>query len=306
MNPRLLVVGCTFFLASCASGVLIAPISPTPSPPPLFGAPARSATFNYTGAQQNFVVPAGVTQLQITISGAQGGDAFNPVPGQYNWGVGGKGGSLTATVGVTPAESLAVFVGGKGGQGDMNGDGAGGYNGGASGAAFVIGRPGGGGGGGASDVRQGGTALTNRTVVASGGGGGGGPYQDGFTGNPCWCLGGGGTGGAGGLILGSDGSTGVEGNAGGGGGTDSFGGASRCGKNGVITNGAVGRGGGNGGVGCNGGAGGGGFYGGGNGTGSALGGGGGGGGSSFLAINARLKDPQPGPRSGDGQVIISW
>ncbi len=301
MAVRSLILACTILLAACSNGVFAALSQATPSPPPKFGSAPTSATFNYTGAQQNFVVPAGVTQLQITISGAQGGDSLNPVPGPYNWGVGGKGGSLTATVSVTAGESLAIFVGGKGGQGDINGSGAGGFNGGASGAAFAIGRPGGGGGGGASDIRQGGTALTNRTVVASGGGGGGAPYQDGLgPENPCWCLGGGGMGGAGGLTVGSDGAPNVGGYPGGGAGTQTSGGASRCG----VTDGALGMGGGNGGFGCTGGGGGGGFYGGGSGAGSPRGGGGGGGGSSFLT--GRLKDPQPGPRAGDGQVIISW
>ena len=170
-----------------------------------------SVTFAYTGAQQSFVVPAGVTQLTILAYGAAGGnnnDAQNPL---------GTGGSLSATISASAGATLALFVGGAG-AGPSTGaacppgypctPGAGGFNGGGFGgfSPYYSGD----GGGGASDVRLGGSALANRILVAAGGGGGGG--------------GGGGSGGAGGSTIGGNGTGGATGGTGGGGGTQSAGG----------------------------------------------------------------------------------
>lgn len=109
-------------------------------------------TFDFTGAPQTYVVPAGITSLRIEAEGAQGG---------ANWANNTNfGGRITATFDVTPGETLHVYVGGQGSL-------AGGWNGG--GAGDGAGR----GGGGASDVRRGGTALTDRIIVAGAGGGAG-------------------------------------------------------------------------------------------------------------------------------------
>lgn len=123
-----------------------------------------TVTFNATGASQSFVVPAGVTSVEIISQGAQGFDTFNNL--------GGRGGRASGTLAVTPGETLTVFVGGRGtastGTDVIMG---GGFNGGGDGKnnnsspTYV------GGGGGASDVRQGGVALQNRKIVAGGGGG---------------------------------------------------------------------------------------------------------------------------------------
>jgi hypothetical protein len=135
---------------------------------------AAKETFEYTGAQQNFVVPTGATTVTVQAFGAQGGGHALSSPGYY---VGitrnlPQGGITTATILSTAGETLAIFVGGKGADG-VNGVGAaGGFNGG--GAAHGDTPNSGGGGGGASDVRQGGAALANRVVVAGGGGGEGG------------------------------------------------------------------------------------------------------------------------------------
>lgn len=127
------------------------------SAPPAVAAPQ---TFPYTGAPQLYVVPPGVTSIQVVVSGAQGD---SPAGG----GVGGLGGMVEATIAVTPGESLQIMVGGSGSSG--------GYNGGARGA---------GNGGGASDVRRPAFStssscafdltcgLGERIVVAGGGGGG--------------------------------------------------------------------------------------------------------------------------------------
>ena len=136
-------------------------------------------TFVYTGGEQTYTVPAGVSSLQVQAVGANGGyasplgTAGGPVPG-------GAGGmvigelSVGAVSAITPGETLYVAVGGTPTKSN------GGFNGGGSG------NDGGGsaGGGGASDVRacsrtspscaNGVTSLLARLIVAGGGGGAGG------------------------------------------------------------------------------------------------------------------------------------
>ena len=109
-------------------------------------------TLFYTGSQQTFTIPPGVSQVTITAYGAQGGTV--------NLNQGGLGGSATGTLNVTPGDILYVNVGGTA----VNY--LGGFNGGGNGVGAYIE-----GGGGASDVRFGGTGLANRIIVAGGGGG---------------------------------------------------------------------------------------------------------------------------------------
>ena len=117
---------------------------------------AGATIFNYTGAEQTYVVPAGACTVTVDAYGAKGGTGRTS---------GGYGKRVQATIPVTPSETLYIFIGEEGGYGD------GGFNGGGNGGYGYYGS---GGGGGASDVRQGGNALTNRVIVAAGGGGGGG------------------------------------------------------------------------------------------------------------------------------------
>lgn len=119
---------------------------------------ASPQTYSYTGAAQLYVVPAGVTSINVELRGAQGGSTGS--------GVGGTGAVITATLAVTPGESIQINVGGSGDTG--------GWNGGARGGA---------GGGGATDIRRPafstvsscafdlGCALSDRVLVAGGGGG---------------------------------------------------------------------------------------------------------------------------------------
>ncbi len=116
-----------------------------------------SQTYNFTGSVQFYVVPAGVTMLNIAAAGAQGGANAQSLAG-------GLGGDATGDLAVTPGDTLWIYVGGSNG---FNGGGNGGSTSGCTTAA-------GGDGGGASDVRVGGQALTNRVIVAGGGGGAGG------------------------------------------------------------------------------------------------------------------------------------
>lgn len=232
-------------------------------------------TFNDTGGQQQWIVPAGVTSIQVDVRGAQGGSGSG-----NGGGGGGKGARVRTTLSVTPGETLYVYVGGQNG-----------YNGGGGGGSY--GAYPGGDGGGASDIRQGGTTLSNRVVVAGGGGGGGGG-----AGVP------GGEGGNGGYNGGGGGSYS------GGGGTQSAGGAG----NGGGSTGDSGSGG-SGGVCdyfdgySSGGGGGGGFYGGGGGSrggdmsDSFLNGSYGGGGGSSMGPEAGTT---AGFQTGDGQIIITY
>jgi titin len=211
---------------------------------------------------------------------------------------------VTATITVTPNETIAIFVGGQGGAGGQPTRGAAGFNGGAvAGAGFGTGN-GGGGGGGASDVRQGGSAVANRVVSAAGGGGGGG--------DP-----GGAGGSGGGNATGASGSTGGLGatsGGGGGGGTQAAGGGvgaagalPSSGTSGSIgTLGAGGAGGTTSGTGEAGGGGGGGGYYGGGGGGGGSGGGGGGGGSSFTTGGATGVSHTQGGHSGNGVVAFTY
>lgn len=256
-----------------------------------------TCTFSFTGAEQSFVVPSGVTEVSVAAVGAQG--ATHPYEG-----AGGVGGTASADVAVTPGSTLYVEVGGSG-NGDST-QSAGGWNGGGGGGtnAYCCGGNGNG-GGGASDVRTvscaldcaaGGDAdsLASRLVVAGGGGGGGNP-NDGASGPGD----GGAAGSAGGL--GEDGGGSAGGGAGGGGATATEGGAGGAGGSGDLANGAgggsgalgVGGAGGNGfDFGGSGGGGGGGYYGGGgagsgaeatDGPSTTVGAGGGGGGGSSYA-----------------------
>ena len=123
-------------------------------------------TFSYTGREQTYTVPAGVSSLQVQAVGANGG-----VP------PGGTGGmvigelSVGAGLAITPGEALYVAVGGTASGSN------GGFNGGGNGI------DGGSGGGGATDVRtcsptstscaNGVSSLLTRLIVAGGGGGAG-------------------------------------------------------------------------------------------------------------------------------------
>jgi hypothetical protein len=243
---------------------------------------APGDTFSYTGAEQIYMVPVGVTRILVSAVGAPGGAG--------NFGAaGGLGASASGVLSVTSGELIYVEVGGPGqaapagrlAQGSYGG--AGGFNGGGVGGGTpttVVDVAGG--GGGASDVRslslaeQG--SLASRLVVAAGGGGGAGQSsggKGGDSGNP-----------------GHDGPV-TGGVQAGGGGSGALTAGGSPGAAGV--NGAPGCGGGPGTGGCGagqasaaGGGGGGGLYGGGGGgsDGNDQGGGGGGGGSSYISSQA--------------------
>ncbi|NOQ72759.1 MAG: T9SS type A sorting domain-containing protein [Crocinitomix sp.] len=240
------------------------------------GAWSQTTTFDYTGAEQMYIVPMGVTLINIEAFGAQGGTADEDA-GTCD--IGGWGGSAIGARIVVPEETLYVYVGGVGLHGDL-----GGWNGaGVSCDNFFTCAK----GGGASDVRQGGADLGDRIIVA--GGGGGAEYSG--------CSG---TGGDGGGLNGNEGTEGGGGGHNGGGGTQVAGGTAGAGSYTGMP-GAFGLGG-NSGTHPSGhaGSGGGGWYGGGGSSEDGHGGGG----SSYITglIDASTVT---GVREGHGQIIIT-
>ena len=134
--------------------------APTPKPTP---APATrfNKAFSCTGKAQYFTVPEGTTSIEVSLSGAAGGGS-NAEGMQWP---GGKGGKATATLAVTPGETLTIMAG-CGGRTNEPTTRA--YPKGGSGA-----RRGGyqmGGGGGRTAIRRGQDEL----ITAGGGGGAGG------------------------------------------------------------------------------------------------------------------------------------
>ena len=281
--------------------------------------------FAATGAMQTFVVPAGVTSVDLEVYGAQGaiGGHF-PIPAPpappppQTGGPGGLGAKATGTLAVTPGQTLYLFVGGSGT------DAAAGFNGGGNGGVGDLSDPlGYGGGGGASDVRIGGTTLAERIITAGGGGGGGGAGS----GGSCDVALQGGPGGSGGGGNGGNGENASGAGGGGLGATGSTAGSEGTGcaafLGGPGTSGATGIGGdgGNGQACCcamdpSGGGGGGGFVGGGGGGGasagsvscfgSGKGGGGGGAGGTSDVSGVSAGAMTSGVHSGAGEIRVIY
>jgi hypothetical protein len=136
--------------AVCAAGLLAGAGS----------ALAEEAKFTFTGAEQEFKVPAGVTSVEVQAIGSEGGTVVNAAPG-------GAGAIVTGKLSVKPAQVLYVEVGGVP------------FNGGGPSLGLSPGSK----GGGASDVRTMSigaepspgdeASLNSRLLVAAGGGGGG-------------------------------------------------------------------------------------------------------------------------------------
>jgi hypothetical protein len=242
---------------------------------------AEEAKFTYTGKEQEFKVPAGVTSIEVVAVGSQGESAAGL------GGAGGVGAIVAGKLPVKPEQALYVEVGGV----PFNGGGTSEH---------------GGKGGGASDVRTvsigaepspgNEASLNSRLLVAAGGGGGG--FEDFLKRHQC-------AGGAGGAAeeKGANGtSCGFTGGEGGYAGEANKGGAGGTGYNMLVPestyNGQAGRlgGGGKGGHFRFSGGGGGGRYGGGGGGEQSVdnakenaGEGGGGGGSNLVPIGGEAK-----------------
>lgn len=141
------------------AAVLAAPASAGPEVCVPNNVASGTKLFEYTGAEETWVVPKGVQWVKVTVLGGAGGQEKHSAPG-------GKGSGVNAYIRVTEGDCLYIQVGGygagHGGYGYSHGGDHGYVTGGGSGYS-------GGGGGGASAVR-GGWSM----VVAGGGGGGGG------------------------------------------------------------------------------------------------------------------------------------
>lgn len=235
------------------------------------------STFNYTGATQSFVVPAGVTSIDVECWGAAGGGR-GTIPGGYAKGA----------LAVTPGETLNLNVGGAGINNTGSGTVLGGWNGGGNGPS------GAGSGGGGTDVRQGGTALGNRKIIA-GGGGGQGKNTSTTTG----------LGGSGGGTTGGNGTDTTSSN-GGKGGTQTAGGAG--GYNHAAADGSLGQGGHGVGPTNGGGGGGGGYYGGGGGyeIGGYWGPGGGGGSGYIGGVTSGTMNNSGSPGTNNGKIVLTY
>jgi len=251
-----------------------------------------TCSYTYTGGEQTFTVPSGVTTLDVTAVGAAGGDADAAFTGAPH--SGGPGASVEDTavpVGAYQGQALTVVVGGVGGAGTRTNGGAGGSpGGGGSGGDYPNGNQdaqsdGAGGGGYSALLSPSGTSL----VVAAGGGGGS-TASNGGAGD----IGNGG--GAGGSYNGLGGGGGTS-TTGGAGGAGRFGGGN--GSAGALL--AGGQGGASDGTYASGGGGGGGYYGGGGGGGGSYSGGGGGG-SSYGITGLTNEAHAAGPAS----VTISY
>lgn len=232
-----------------------------------------SLVFNYTGGVQYYTVPAGVTEIEVDLYGAQGGSAL--------YANGGLGGRVKATIPVTPGQTLNLYVG----QQPTNY--TGGWNGGGSTTSYTNGR----GGGGATDIRINGTALTNRIIVAGGGGGAGYSSSNTFP-----------TGGAGGGLTALNGGYSNSSFIGYGG-SQTSGGASNYSSS---YNGSLGQGGNAYGYSNTyvAGGGGGGYYGGAGGYSNSSSSAGGGGGSSFTYAQATNILHEQGVNTGNGKIVI--
>jgi len=241
-----------------------------------------SITFVFTGGAQTFTRPSCVTSITVDASGAAGGTGF--YTGAI--GTGGLGGRVQGTLAIAASDVVTVYVGGVGGNAASGVPGAGGFNGGGSGA--TLSPQTGGGGGGASDIRLNGVTTANRIFVAAGGGGvaacGGVAHNGGTGGGP--------TGGistvCGVSVLASGGTQ----TAGGTGGT--YSGYASGQPGGAGTGGSAGPG--TGGAGAGGG-----LFGGGGGSWT-----GGAGGSSYATAAATGVVDTPGFQAGVGRVIISY
>ncbi len=144
---------------------------------------AQTASFGYTGAVQNYTVPAGMGSVTLQIAGGGGGGGGADENGAGA--SGGNGATVTGTYLVAPGTVLHIYVGGGGTQGYTSNfghscsnsagagggsGGSGGFAGGTGGQAGCSGYSGGGGGGGAATVV---TTASGTVLMVAGGGGGG-------------------------------------------------------------------------------------------------------------------------------------
>jgi len=79
-----------------------------------------SVTFSYTGVEQSFTVPPGVSSISVVATGGGGGSGYSTPAGGAG-GAAALGAQVTATLSVAPGETLYVEVGGTGAPGSLFG-----------------------------------------------------------------------------------------------------------------------------------------------------------------------------------------
>ena len=158
----------------CAIGAGLAALASLAIAAPASAELATATPLTYTGAEQPYTVPAGVTWLALTAAGAPGWDTQTNQTGSV--GDNDPGYEVYGMLPVMPGQQLFAEVGQAGlasGAATFGGGGAGGTGSQAPGAS----------GGGASDVRtcsmsaascSQGSSLDSRVIVGGGGGGSGG------------------------------------------------------------------------------------------------------------------------------------
>lgn len=182
----------------------------------------QSTTFSYSGSVTRYVVPAGVTLINISASGAQGGSSS-----YYSGGLGANmGGNFT----VTPGQVLKIIAGQQPSAGSYNvgGGGGGSFVWDSASSTLLIAAGGGGGGGYSSSAGAGLNAVTTNNGTSGAGGyngggvgGYGGTTPTSFAGYSYWASGGAGwlsggnTGSVSGSCYSTGGSTPLTGGAGG-------------------------------------------------------------------------------------------
>lgn len=124
---------------------------------PVVSGHTATVTCSYTGANQSFTYPPGVSRATFTVYGAEGGTAGSSSPG--------LGGEASAIIAEQSGTTLTIVVGGQGASAGAGG--AGGFGGGGTGGG--AGGPGAGAGGGGGSFVQ--TSLGTNLLIAGGGGG---------------------------------------------------------------------------------------------------------------------------------------
>jgi len=123
--------------------------------------------YQYTGSDQTFVVPAGITCIFAKMWGGGGGTG---IPGGWNYGAEGAGGGFSqGIIPVVPGETLTLVVGRGGTTCNTSTPiyGGGGLPGGGTDQRYA------GTGGGLAGIFRGGFTAANALIIAGGGGGGG-------------------------------------------------------------------------------------------------------------------------------------
>jgi gliding motility-associated-like protein len=138
--------------------VLVSEVNCNVTPPP-----SDTTIFDYTGTDQTYTVPAGVTCLDVRMWGGGGGSADNS-----NGGYGGGAAFVSGRLNVTPGQVLTIRVGGGGAAGTTGNNAANGVSVYPNGGVGRQQSRGGGNGGGMSGI-----FLANTPLGIAGAGGGG-------------------------------------------------------------------------------------------------------------------------------------